>query len=331
MSPINYPGRLLLAQLPTPLEPLKSFLLPSEGAVWMKRDDLTGCATTGNKIRKLEFLLSDAKVSGCDAILTCGGLQSNHARSTAIAAASLGMKSFLFLRGPTADTPEGNYLLDQIVGATIVWMTPEEYRTGRDQRMQSFAESLREQGLTPYIIPEGGSNPIGAWGYIRATQELFDQVQLQRIQVDAIVCPVGSGGTYMGLLLGTRLLGWKISVIGINICDSAAFFQERIYREIHAAIERYSLPLTIDREEIDIRDGYVFGGYGEAPECIHGCIRDLASQTGLILEPVYTAKAFFGMMQEWKKGALGKEPRLVFIHTGGLFGLLCNRYAPFYG
>ncbi len=330
MNSIPYPSRLPLAQLPTPIEKISCSLLPRSGALWVKRDDLTGTLTSGNKIRKLEFLLSEARGEGCDSVLTCGGIQSNHARTCAAAAASLGMNCHLFLRGG-ADAPlEGNLFLDRVLGADLHFLSAEDYSRRRDQLMQEFADRLIREEHRPYIIPEGGSNSLGSFGYILAAEEIYHQVRQAALPVKGLVCAVGSGGTYTGLWLGTRLLHWDIPVWGINICDSAAYFQERILGEMERAVRRFRLPVTIRPEEIRIVDGYVFSGYSQAPAEIHLCIRRLAAETGLILEPVYTAKAFYGMVQEWEKGLFGPDPELLFLHTGGLFGLMTSHYSPFY-
>jgi len=330
MSPISYPPRLPLALLPTPLQKLSCSLVPENGELWVKRDDLTDCLSTGNKIRKLEYLLAEARGSDCDTVLTCGGLYSNHARSTAAAAAALGMKTCLFLRGTPPAVAEGNLLLDRILGAHIEYLSAEDYIQRRDEIMRSYAERLSSAGHRPYIIPEGGSNTLGSWGYIAAAEEMAHQIHSLNVPIDGIVCAVGSGGTYTGLWLGTRLLRWNVPIWGINICDTAEYFRERICREIQSAVQRNSFPFSLAEEDIHIVDGYVFEGYSEAPACVLGTIQTLAAETGLILEPVYTAKAFYGMLQEWGRGTFGHDPRLIFLHTGGIFGILTDKYACYY-
>jgi D-cysteine desulfhydrase len=219
----HIPARIDLARTPTPLQPLRRWSEKLGVNLMIKRDDLTGAALSGNKIRKLEFALADAKSKKADTILTCGGEQSNHCRATAIAAAMLGLNCRLLLR--TADPsnpppPEGNILLDRMAGAEIIWITPEEYKR-RDELFTREADALRNQGKVPYIIPEGASYPVGAWGYISAMDELVSDIS--EITTDdepvTIIHACGSGGTAAGLILGAKLTGVPIRIASVNVCD----------------------------------------------------------------------------------------------------------------
>lgn len=328
--PIVYPPRITLARVPTPLELLSFSPIPAGSHIYVKRDDLTETAMTGNKVRKLEFLLAEARRDGCDTVITCGGVQSNHARSTAVAAARTGLDCMLFLRGDPGAANEANLLLDRVAGAQIEFLGHDEYAHHRVEIMAGYAEEVRRRNGKAYVIPEGGSNATGTWGYVRAAEELYRQVLRQGIRPKAIVAAVGSGGTHSGLLLGTKLLGWRVPVIGINICDNAPYFVSRIHEEIQATIDRYRLKVKCNEADVRILDGYVGEGYGVAALPVHDLIRCLASETGVILEPVYTGKAFYGMMQEMGKGTFGKKPTLIFVHTGGIFGLLTRSFAEFY-
>jgi D-cysteine desulfhydrase len=324
---IPYPPRLDLAHLPTPLEPLKNLSKELGVELFIKRDDLTGGALSGNKIRKLEFVLADALAKGADTVLTCGGAQSNHSRATAIAAARLGLSCILILRTPDPSNPpplEGNILLDRMAGAQIVWITPDQYRR-RDQIFEREAEKLRKANGNPYIIPEGASNPLGAWGYIRAVDELardLDRLPDGLNRATTIIHATGSGGTGAGLILGSRLFGLNVRIASINVCDDREYFIEAIGKICENAIARYNLSIPFSREhDIEIIDGYVGRGYAlSRPEEL-ALIRDVARKEGLFLDPVYTGKAFFGMTQELKRDPQCFGERIVFIHTGGIFGL----------
>jgi len=324
---IAYPPRINLARLPTPVH-----ALPHHGAMlnvelFMKRDDLTGSALSGNKIRKLEFVLADAVAQKADTVLTCGGAQSNHCRATAIAAAMLGMNCRLLLRTKDPSNPpsaEGNILLDLMAGAEIVWITPEEYNI-RDEIFEREATSLRKAGRKPYMIPEGASNALGAWGYIRCIEELINDIANLPggAHKDAtIINATGSGGTSAGLILGTKIFDLNARVVSVNVCDDHDYFVRVIGQICESTISDYHLEIDFSRDtDINIIDGYVGRGYAlSRPEEL-SVICDLARTEGIFLDPVYTGKAFFGMIQELKRDPKCFGERIIFIHTGGIFGL----------
>jgi D-cysteine desulfhydrase len=324
---VTYPPQINLARLPTPLHPLPRLSAKLDVELFMKRDDLTGIALSGNKIRKLEFVLADAVTQRADTILTCGGAQSNHCRATAIAAAMLGMNCRLLLR--TSDPlnpppPEGNILLDQMTGAEIVWITPEEYKI-RDEILEREATSLRKADRKPYTIPEGASNALGTWGYIKCSEELNNDLANLPGGVNkdyTIISATGSGGTNAGLLLGNKIFGLNARVIGINVCDDRDYFVRVIGEICENAISDYQLEIDFSRDgDINIIDGYVGRGYAlSRPEEL-SVICDLARTEGIFLDPVYTGKAFFGMLQQLKRDPSCFGERIIFIHTGGIFGL----------
>jgi D-cysteine desulfhydrase len=302
----------------------------------VKRDDLTGVELTGNKVRKLEFVLADALLQKADIVLTCGGAQSNHGRATAIAAARLGLRCRLILRTPDPLHPpaiEGNLLMDLLAGSDIVWITPEQYKK-RNEVFDREAERVRRTGLKPYVIPEGASNALGAWGYIHAAAEL--KLDLQGLpggtrQRTTIVHATGSGGTTAGLILGTKLLDLNARIVGINVCDDRNYFVRTIGEICEDCISTYGLNLSFSRDsDIEIVDGYVGLGYAQSRPEELSLLMNLASTEGLFLDPVYTGKAFFGMVSELHRspGIFGE--RIVFLHTGGIFGLLpkANELAP---
>lgn len=322
----SYPPRIKIAHLPTPMQKLKNFGSDLNGPeIYIKRDDLSGVALSGNKIRKLEFVLADAQAQHADILITCGGLQSNHARATAVAATQLGMKSFLVLRGDETAAIDGNYFLDHLVGADFKFITPEQYSNEVDEIMEGVAEQLRQQGHTPYIIPEGASNALGAIGYLAATEEILAQLKVLSLKLDAIVCATGSGGTYAGLLLGKKIFQQSYDVFGFNVCDDEAYFVNRIAGILENANARFNLKLSLTRNEIHIIDGYVGAGYALNRSEEIALIKAVASADGIILDPVYTGKAMYGLIDQIKSGRFKKGQKILFLHSGGIFGLFPKR------
>jgi D-cysteine desulfhydrase len=265
-------------------------------------------------------LFAEAKAQGADTVITCGGEQSNHCRATALFAAEAGLGSLLMLRTDDPARPpatEANILLDRLAGAEIHWVSREQYRK-RAELFPILAEQLRERGRKPYVIPEGGSNALGSWGYVRCVEELAQDLPKGPA---TLVYAAGSGGTGAGLILGVKLLGLPWRVVGVNVCDDRAYFVQVIGEIVEQAIERWSLPVTFSRTEIDIVDGYVGIGYAKSrPEELE-TLRDVARAEGAILDPVYTGKAFHGMRSELRRDPRAFGERVVFIHTGGIYGL----------
>ncbi|MFZ7125106.1 MAG: D-cysteine desulfhydrase family protein [Desulfobacterales bacterium] len=321
------PPRLELAHCPTPLQRMSRIGRELGVDLWVKRDDLTGSELSGNKIRKLEYVLADAVDKGADTVLTCGGVQSNHCRATALAAARLGLACTLLLRvdDPVSPPPlEANSLLDRLSGARIVWVSREEYRQ-RDSIFAREAGFLEKAGRRPYIIPEGASNAVGAWGYARAMAELADDIaRLNEAghKHTTVLHATGSGGTGAGLVMGKLLLGLDVRVAGVNVCDDREYFirvSGDICREF---IDRYHLDIAFDRErDLEIIDGYVGAGYAVSRREELELIARVCRTEGIVLDPVYTGKAFYGMVQELAADPKAFGERIVFLHTGGLFGL----------
>ena len=320
----QYPKSIPLANLPTPITKLERLSEKWGGPeIYAKRDDLTGCALSGNKIRKLEFSVAEAIDLGSDILITCGGIQSNHARATAVTATRVGMESFLVLRGDPPSEFEGNLFLNRLVDAQFQFITKEAYEDV-DTIMAEVAEALRKQGKRPYIIPEGASNEIGYFGYIRAAEEISQQLKMMNLKIDTIVLPTGSGGTLGGLLLGQRLFELKAQPRGINVCDTAPYFQDRIHDVILKMISKYGWDLTISKEEITLIDGYVGEGYAlSRPEELE-LIAEVARTEGLILDPVYSGKTMFGLRDQIRRGQFKKGEKILFLHTGGIFGLFIS-------
>jgi D-cysteine desulfhydrase len=322
------PPRARLANLPTRGHWLR-YAAPRK--IWVKRDDHTGSELSGNKVRKLEYLMAEALAQEATHVITCGGEQSNHARATAMAAARLGLQSSLILRcddpaHPPATT--GNILLDRLAGAELHWITRPAWRD-RNRLLAEEAERIRATGGRPYVIPEGGSNALGSWGYIRAMIELA--TDLEGIAAPdhpvTIVYACGSGGTGAGLILAHKLLGLArrgIRVAGVNVCDDRAYFVDAIGRICADAEERWQLDAHITPEDIDIVDGHVGAGYAKSRPEELATIRDVCRSDGVVLDPVYTGKAFHGVVAELRRDPKRFGAAVAFVHTGGMYGLFAN-------
>lgn len=307
---------LKLAHKPTPVTVIED-LLPGT-RIHIKRDDLTGLLYSGNKIRKLEFLLADAQAREADLVITCGPLQSNHVRATVAACKELKLKVLAVLRGKPEDVPDGNFLLDTLLGADFRFITSEEYRQV-DNLMEEIAREYEKKGFRPYVIPEGGSNGIGALGYVQVVEEIASYVRENR--VDAIFCAVGSGGTYAGLLAGKHIFGQETPLIGILVADDIPTFQKKVAKilsEMAAVLDR-KLSITLDQYTFD--DRFIGPGYALLYPEVVNTIKEVA-RFGIILDPVYTAKTFYGMLCRFKERP-SKNP--LFVHTGGIFSLFPYR------
>ena len=301
-----------LCVLPTPIHRLRRLSERVGADLWIKRDDLTGFGVSGNKIRKLQLLLRDAVQTGADTIITCGGIQSNHCRATAVACRTLGLQPVLLLRGEPQSVATGNLLLDQILGAEIHFCTAEVYRNHRTETMDQLASRLRSQGRRPYVIPEGGSNGLGALAFQQAAQECAQQLDGK---VDATIVAVGSGGTLAGLAMGEGI-GF---VHGFAVCDDRNHFVGKVVEIAQDAARHGGRPLPAVGENWDVCDTYRGPGYGIATREVWAVIETVAREEGIFLDPVYTGKAMHGLLSEIRNGQLGG--RIVFWHTGGAFGL----------
>lgn len=306
-----------LSHLPTPLERADrlSQALGSPN-FYVKRDDATGLAGGGNKARKLEFLLAEALEQEADYLITVGGVQSNHARMTAAAAASLGLGCRLYLRGDGEDNIQGNLLLDKVLGAETVFCGSREYPEIY-QLIEKHCRQLEKEGVHPYVIPLGGSSPLGVLGYARmVTEELVAQCKAEEFEPSVITLAVGSGGTMAGVLLGAALAGWSIPVRGYSVSYPAAHLKEKVARLYNQAAQLLGVEMAIDQSAIDIDDNHVGPGYGVAtPQCLEAVTLFARSQ-GLLLDSVYTGKAAAGTMADIARG-LWPRGGVLFVHTGG--------------
>lgn len=326
-------NKLALAHLPTPLwhNPALDELIGTE--VWVKRDDMTSGAGAGNKIRKLEYLLGAAVDRGASTILTCGGVQSNHARATAIAARELGMRSVLFLRtvnGKPPAAPAGNVLLDLMVGAELRFVTAEQYAQ-RESLMREEARALSVRGERAYVIPEGGSNGLGVLGYVDAMQEIREQLDRGSAGLpggislaaqpppsfEAVAFACGSGGTAAGCVLGARAFGVAAQVHAFAVCDDVSTFAAIIDRIISESLQLRPAPGAL--AERFIHDQWKGPAYGVLNEEQRQFLIEVARRSGLVLDPVYSGKALFGLSR-----LTPRPKRVLFLHTGGLPGLLAD-------
>ena len=317
MKNINDLPRVSLGVFPTPFYKLESISAKYGKNIWIKRDDMYGVALGGNKVRKLEFLLADAKAQGCDTVFTTGGAQSNHAMLTAACAARLGMKCILILKKRGVTEHKGNLVLDDIYGADVRFMNTDSYDDIYAE-MHRVGEELAKEGHKSYYIPVGGSNPLGAVGYVNGVREFTVQALAAGIRVGHIVSATGSGGTTAGLLLGAKLFQPGVKVTGIGV-DNDPF--EEIVPDL-AAKAADILECSFEREQDDFEMVYHVGqGYAIPNAEDTPYIEELARMEGILLDPVYTGKAWAGMLKLLKDGYFGDEDNIVFVHTGGAAAL----------
>ena len=309
--------RLHFAQLPTPLEEmhrLSDFL--GGPRLFIKRDDQTGLALGGNKTRKLEFLIADALAQKADTILTAGAAQSNHCRQTAAAAARAGLRCELILGGEAPETPNGNLLLDRLLGANIHWTRTEL----RVHRMEEIAGELRQRSRKPYVIPYGGSNAVGATGFALAMLELKEQMNLLNVKVDTIIVASSSGGTQAGMAVGARVAGFQGKIMGISIDKGERGVTRYEVELAHLArdIARHiGAPETFVPQDFFVKYDYLGGGYGVVGEPEREAIRLAAELEGIILDPVYTGRALAGLIDMVRRKFLSGNETVLFWHTGG--------------
>jgi D-cysteine desulfhydrase family pyridoxal phosphate-dependent enzyme len=319
---------LHFAHLPTPVEPMPRLSAALGGpTLLVKRDDQTGLAFGGNKTRKLEFLLAEAQSLGARRLLTAGAYQSNHCRQTAAAAARFGFECTLVLFVPASQSSgesskpkaTGNLLLDKMFGAEIIWASHDE----RDQVLQDTFRSLQEAGGEPYLIPYGGSNPTGACGYTIAMQELMSQ----GIKPDWILFPSSSGGTQAGLVLGAHLFAFPGRVLGISVDAPEDVLKDRVARLATKTAVLLGEELTFSAGDILVDAGYIGGGYGVMGDGEREAIHFFAREEGLLLDPVYTGRAAYGLIDLIRRGFFTREQTVLFWHTGGTPALFADRYA----
>lgn len=316
---INFPERISLATLPTPIQKLERLSKHLGGPdLYIKRDDMTGLATGGNKTRKLELLVADAIKQGCDHLVTVGSIQSNHCRQTAAAAAQYGLGCSLVLSGEKRPFhPTGNLLLDELLGAHVYWTNGRS----RPETMEAVLAELHSMGRTPYPIPLGGSNVIGSTGYVLAMQEYLEQAAAAQINNDFIVVASSSGGTQAGLVLGAKLFGYSGNILGISVDHPADSLKTQVAALMTATAAHLGANVTALADKVEVNDDYVGEGYAEVGEPEREAIQLMAQKEGILLDPVYTAKAVAGIIDLIRWGAFTRGQSLLFWHTGGTAAL----------
>ena len=316
---MDAPTKYELGFFPTPLQELKNLAasLEDKYRIFIKRDDHTGLATGGNKTRKLEYLLGDALAKQADTIITAGAQQSNHCRQTAAACAQSGLSCHLLLGGDPPEQVTGNLLLSKMMGAHIHYTG--DRRKGED--LDVLADRLKKEGRNPYVVPYGGSNLTGAMGYVEAAGELKDQLDARDLHIDLVFFASSSGGMQAGLLLGMAMHGLDTQLMPIRI--DKAEMQGMTLREIVQAVvsegnTSLNLPVAVDPGSIYAIDGYEEAGYGVLTNDEKDAILTLASTEGILLDPVYTGRAFHGMLDHLKNQRIKPGSNVLFWHTGGI-------------
>jgi L-cysteate sulfo-lyase len=316
--------RVRFAHLPTPLEPMPNLSRLLGGPqLYVKRDDCTGLATGGNKTRKLEFLIGDALAQGADTVITHGAVQSNHVRQTAAAACRHRLRCAALLErrvpghGPEYETT-GNVLFDRLFGAEVRFVAAD---TDMDAACAELAEEIRAGGGRPYYIPGGGSNAVGALGYVNAGLELLQQANELGLRIDCVVHGTGSTGTQSGLLCGLEGVNAGIDVLGICVRRPAAAQEEAVYRTASATAEHVGIRGGLERARVRANGDHVGPGYGIPTAGTIEAIRLAARHEGLLLDPVYTGKAMAGLIELCRNGFFSQDQNVVFLHTGGAAAL----------
>ncbi len=315
------PPRLHFAHLPTPIEELSTLSAVLGGPrLLIKRDDQTGLAFGGNKTRKLEFLIAEAKEFGADTLISGGAIQSNHCRQTAAAAARYGFKCKLVLSGEKPKQLSANILLDNLFGAEVIYVEDRAYR---DQTLQAIFDKTKAEGGKPYLVPYGGSSPTGALGYAFALEELMNQ----NIHADWILFGSSSGGTHAGLALGQRLFNFKGKILGISIDEPEERLKNHVSQLAAQASEKLGERINFTKDDILADENYCKSGYGVFGAGEREAIHLFARHEGILLDPVYTARAAAGMIDLIRKGFFKKEETLLFWHTGGQPALFADKYS----
>jgi D-cysteine desulfhydrase len=317
------PARLELALGPTPILKLDRLSRRLGVELHVKRDDLTGLLESGNKVRKLEFLVGEALQQGADTLVACGALQSNGCRAVAAVAARLGLRAVLLVRGEPPVAYDGNLLLGRLLGAEVRYCAEADFaRVG--EIMETMATEIRARGGRPYLIPESGANEVGALGYLECAVELSEQINHGAPRFDAVVISAFTGGSQAGLLLGKRLAGLPGEIVGVPIARPAERVREHVVHTMSAAIRRWGFSIDVPKT-VHLLDGDPGGDGLDATDADLAVLVELAREEGVLLDPVYTARGFRGLVETLSRDPKALGQRVCFIHTGGLFSLFPYR------
>jgi len=281
----------------------------------IKRDDQTGLALGGNKTRKLEFLVGQALEQGADTLITAGAAQSNHCRQTAAAAARAGLRCELLLNGTRPELPNGNLLLDELLGARIHWVQ----RSERETKLGELSDQLRQEDRRPYVIPVGGSNGVGATGYVLAMMELAEQLNRLNQRVDHVVFASSSGGTQAGVVVGAKVTGFDGKLHGVRIDkdDEGAIYERELAEIANETAKYVDFDAQFTARDFNVEYDYLGGGYGVVGDLEREAIRLLASREGIVVDPVYTGRAMGALIDLIRKKAFRSDETVLFWHTGG--------------
>jgi D-cysteine desulfhydrase family pyridoxal phosphate-dependent enzyme len=309
--------RVHLCVLPTPIEkPMGLQTLVPAVDLLLKRDDVEELAMGGNKVRKLEFLMGDARSRGCDTVITTGDLHSNHTRLTAAAARRLGMRPVLAMKGKRPESIQGNLLLSYLLGADVRFFDVE--RKELPSIMEEIKGEQEAEGHRAYVIPRGGASAHGVLGYTNAVFELKTQLGEEAEKLDYIVFATGTGATQAGLLLGSKLANMKAKVVGISAGRSEAEISADVKRLVTDASNLLDANVRISSDEVIVNDSFTCGGYGVVTKQVTDLMETVAQKEGLLVDPVYSGKGMLGLLGLGKQGYFPKGSRVLFIHTGGL-------------
>ena len=325
--------RVRLGEFPTPLQELKNLQKCLNGPrIFIKRDDLDGLGSGGNKLRKLEYALAEAIRQGATAIITTGAVQSNHTRLTTAAANKLGLKTYLILRGEEPKVATGNLLLDKILGVQEIHYTGGALYSDHkktvsqlEEKVKKLERDLRERGESPYYIPNGCRAIHGALGYSTCVLEIVSQLRELNLAPDYIVTACGTSGTQTGLILGSSLYAQgETKVLGMSISESKEELSERVEQSLAEVVDFLNLKQEIDKKTITVYDDYIGEAYGKGSDQMKEAVQLVARKEGIILDPVYTGKAMAGLIDLIRKGQLKKDEIVVFLHSGGVAGLFAD-------
>jgi D-cysteine desulfhydrase family pyridoxal phosphate-dependent enzyme len=311
--------RIRFAHLPTPIESMPRLEEALHGPhLLVKRDDQTGLAFGGNKTRKLEFLVAEAKDRGADTLITAGAVQSNHCRQTAAAAAKFGFDCTVVLTGEAPAQTSANLMLDHLLGARVIWAD----KAHREEVLQAEFDAATSRGKKPYLVPYGGSNSTGALGYTFAMEEFIGQ----GVKADWIVFASSSGGTQAGLVLGARLFGFPGKVLGISVDEPQHVLQKHVARLASETSGRLGLRIEFIETDVLVNADYALPGYGVLTAAEREAVQLFARYEGLLLDPVYTGRAAAGLIDLIRKGFFKRDETILFWHTGGQPALFAGKY-----
>jgi len=328
--------RVSLGIFPTPLVELRNLSERLGGPrIFMKRDDMTGLGLGGNKLRKLEYALAEARKSGATTVITVGGVQSNHVRLTAAACNRLGLETILVLRGEEPETVTGNLLIDRILGVKEIHFVggdgyPPKGEIDRlaDEKASQIADRLRKEGKVPYFIPNGCRAIHGSLGYAGCVLEIVSQLRERGLAPNAIVTASGTSSTQTGLILGSYLYGGgEIDVLGVSVAIDRTTLTERISRQLDGACANLDIGITIPKDAVRVLDDHIGAGYGLPTEGMREALLLVARTEGIVLDPVYTGKGMAGLIDLIRNGRFHREDTVVFVHTGGTPGLFADSQA----